>query len=88
MAPSAYHRLRWRRFDKEVMLQISNRLAIGGLVCLALAIGRAAFLIADVLLGTAGAAATGIAAAALLGGLWFVLPLTREVKDRRTGSDA
>jgi len=39
------------------------------------------------LFGTASAAATGIAAATLLGGLWFVLPLAREVKDRRTGSD-
>lgn len=39
------------------------------------------------LFGTASAAATGIATAALLGGLWFVLPLSREVKDRRTGSD-
>jgi hypothetical protein len=87
MAPSAYHRLRWRRFDKEAMLQISNRLAIAGLVCLAIAIGGAAFLIADVLFGTAGAAATAIGAAALLGGLWFVLPLTREVQDRRTGDD-
>jgi len=29
----------------------------------------------------------GIAAAALLGGLCFVLPLTGEAKDRRTGSD-
>jgi membrane-bound ClpP family serine protease len=69
------------------MLQISNRLAIAGFACLALAIGGAAYLIADVLFGTAGAAATGIAAAALLGGLWFVLPLTREVQDRRAGSD-
>jgi hypothetical protein len=49
--------------------------------------GGAAFLIAHVLFGTASAAATGIAAAALRGGLWFVLPLTSEVKDRRTGSD-
>ena len=39
----------------------------------------------DVLFGTASAAATGIAAAALLGGLWFVLPLTREVQDRANG---
>jgi uncharacterized protein DUF6328 len=87
MSPTAYHRLRWRRFDKEAMLQISNRLAIAGLACLALAIGGAAFLIADVLFGRASAAATGIAAAALLGGLWFALPLTRELNDRRTRSD-
>ena len=29
MAPSAYHRLRWREKNKERMLRTSNRLAIG-----------------------------------------------------------
>ena len=81
MAPSAYHRLRWRRYDKERMLQTSNRLSIAGLVALALAICGAAFLIADVLFGATGAVATVVAAAALLGGLWFALPLRREIRD-------
>ena len=30
IAPSAYHRLRWREGDKEQMLRTSNRLAIAG----------------------------------------------------------
>src|SRR5881394_1531035 len=30
IAPSAYHRLRWREGDKEQMLETSNRLAIAG----------------------------------------------------------
>jgi hypothetical protein len=81
MTPTAYHRLRWRRYDKERMLRISNRTAIVGLLGLVLAMCGAAYLIADVLFGIGAAAATGIAAAALLGGLWFVLPLSREVKD-------
>jgi hypothetical protein len=81
MTPSAFHRLRWRRYDKERMLQISNRTAIGGLAFLASSICGAAFLIADILFGTGGAAATLSAAAALVAWLWFVLPLTRQIRD-------
>jgi amino acid transporter len=86
MTPPAYHRLRWRRYDKERMLRISNRTAITGLAFLALAICGAAFVIADVLFGTAGAAAPVAAAAALIAGLWFVLPLGRQLEDE-SGSD-
>jgi hypothetical protein len=81
MGPSAYHRLRWRRFDKERMLRVSNRMAILGLVGLAAAISGAAFLIADVLFGTGGAAATVVVTAALIGFTWFVVPLKRELDD-------
>jgi hypothetical protein len=81
MTAPAYHRLRWRRYDKALMLRISNRTAIAGLVCLALAMCGAAFLIADVMFGGRGAAATVAGAAALIGVLWFALPLRREMRD-------
>ena len=42
IAPSAYHRLRWREKNKERMLRTSNRLAIGGLGAVAVAISRLA----------------------------------------------
>lgn len=87
MTPPAYHRLRWRRYDKERMLRISNRTAITGLVFLALAICGAAFVIADVLFGTTGAAVTVAAAAALIAGLWFVLPLERQLEDESGSAD-
>jgi high-affinity Fe2+/Pb2+ permease len=87
MTPTAFHRLRWRRYDKERMLQVGNRTAILGLSCLAISICGAAYLIADVLFGTGGAAATVLAAAALIGGLWFVLPLTRQIKDDEPNPD-
>ncbi|CAN5325121.1 hypothetical protein BH18ACT12_BH18ACT12_02890 [soil metagenome] len=38
IAPSSYHRLRWRQRDKERMLVISNYLTIAGLAALAVAI--------------------------------------------------
>src|SRR5215216_7088721 len=38
IAPSSYHRLRWRQRDKERMLIVSNVLTIAGLALLAVAI--------------------------------------------------
>ena len=38
IAPSSYHRLRWRQHDKERMLVVSNILTIAGLASLAVAI--------------------------------------------------
>ena len=81
MTPTAYHRMRWRRRDKERMLQISNRMAIAGLVSLALAIAGSAYLIADILFGQGGAVLTVLAIVAVIGGLWFLLPLAREATD-------
>ena len=81
MTPTAYHRLRWRRRDKERMLQISNRMAISGLVALALAIGGSAYLIADILFGLGGAMLTVLLVLLVIGGLWFLLPLMREATD-------
>jgi amino acid transporter len=87
MTPPAYHRLRWRRYDKERMLRISNRTAITGLAFLALAMCGAAFVIADLLFGITGAAATVAVAAALIAGLWFVLPLVRQLEDESKNDD-
>ena len=50
IAPSAYHRLRWRERDKERMLQVGNQLAIAGLVFIAIAMSASVFLVTDVLL--------------------------------------
>jgi hypothetical protein len=81
MTPSAYHRLRWRRHDKEAMLKFSNRVAIAGLVFLAAAVTLVVFVVSDVLFDAKSAGlAAGVAAAALLL-FWFAVPLTREAQD-------
>src|SRR5213076_2491341 len=49
IAPSSYHRLRWRQHDKESMLVVSNALTIAGLLCLAVAITCVVFVITDFL---------------------------------------
>ena len=77
ITPTAYHRLRWRRRDKEHLLVTSNRLAIAGLALLGLGLGEVVFLIMELLVSTALALVLGLSTIALVAGLWFVLPLVR-----------
>jgi len=77
IAPSAYHRLRFRQRDKEQLLLISNYLAVAGLTFLALAMVGAILLITDVLFRTATAIVVTGLVALLFVGLWYALPLSR-----------
>ena len=84
IAPSSYHRLRWRQHDKERLLVVSNGLTIAGLACLAVAITSAVFVITDFLFHRAWAATfTALIAAAFLV-LWYGLPLASAIQDRRS----
>ena len=86
IAPSSYHRLRWRQNDKERMLVISNALTIAGLACLAVAISCAVYVITDFLFHTPWAALfTALVAAAFLL-LWYGLPLASAIADLRRES--
>lgn len=85
IAPSAYHRVRWRQHDKAQMLKTSNRMAIVGLSLLAVAIASVVFLITDVMFSSVAAGwVTGIASGAIAW-LWFGLPLTRAATDDASG---
>ncbi|HEX2031198.1 MAG TPA: DUF6328 family protein [Actinomycetota bacterium] len=77
IAPTAYHRIRWRRYDKERMLLTANRMSVVGLVFLALAIAGAVFVISDMLFGVPAAGIIGGLAAGLLAWMWFGLPVYR-----------
>jgi Kef-type K+ transport system membrane component KefB len=85
IAPSSYHRLRWRQHDKERMLAASNVLTIVGLALLAIAITCTVFVITDFLFHRSWAAAfTALVTAAFLV-LWYGLPLAAALSDRRRG---
>jgi Family of unknown function (DUF6328) len=81
IAPSSYHRLRWREGDKEHMLQTSNRLAIAGTAFLALGMTAAVFLITDILFKASWAALTTALIAGAFAWFWYGLPLIRDVRD-------
>jgi len=80
IAPSAYHRLRWREHDKEQMLQISNRLAIAGTVFLAAAIVAVVYLVTDLIFGLAATLVATLLTTILFGWLWYGLPLVRRLR--------
>ncbi len=77
IAPTAYHRLRWRERNKEAMLRVSNRLAIAGLGCVALAMTASVFLVVEEIASSAVATLLAAASGVVFGTGWFLLPLTR-----------
>jgi predicted membrane channel-forming protein YqfA (hemolysin III family) len=81
IAPSAYHRLRWRQRDKERMLETANRLSIAGLVFLTFALVGVVYLVTDLLFHAAAAAIVTAAVGALFGWFWYGLPLLRRLQD-------
>ena len=77
IAPSVYHRLRWRKRDKDQVLRTSNRLAIAGTAFLAAAIVAVVYLVTDLIYGAVTSVVVALAAAAMFGWLWYALPLVR-----------
>ena len=74
IAPSAHHRLLWRRGVREQRLELGNVLTIAGLIFLVPAMVGVVFVISDFLYGST----TGIVVTALMALsfslLWFALP--------------
>ncbi|SRR6266540_3893451 len=84
IATPTYHRFLFRASDKERLLLISNRMAIAGTACLALAMVAVLWLITDLLYDGPVVIAVAAAAALLVTSLWFLLPLARRA--RKQGS--
>jgi uncharacterized membrane protein len=77
ISPSMYHRLNFRRGNKEQMLFDANRLMIAGMIILAIGVACSIYLIADVVYGGTVAVAATVATLVVYGLLWIVLPLVR-----------
>ena len=78
IAPTAYHRIRFRDRDKEALLQISNTFAIVGVVFLAIGMTAAVLLVTDMIFKGITTTVVTVATAALFATVWFVLPLWRK----------
>jgi hypothetical protein len=83
IAPTAHHRILFRRGDKEHLVLIANRFTLSGLACVALSMIGALLLVTDLLFGGAVAAVTTVVAASACTGCWCVAPLMRRVTLRR-----
>ena len=81
IAPSAYHRIRFRDRDKEALLQIANVFAIVGMIFLAVGMTSVVFLVTDLIFkGSVTTIVTSLTAG-LFAAVWFVLPLVRKSQD-------
>jgi hypothetical protein len=83
IAPSTYHRLRWRQHDKERLLRTANVFAIVGTVFLGLAVMATVFVVTDLLFGLLATSVVTAVIAGILVWCWFGLPLWRRLTDER-----
>jgi hypothetical protein len=81
IAPTPFHRIRFRDRDKETMLQIANRLALGGTVGLALGMLSALFVVVDFLFSLPVAALVTAFVAIPIATFWYAIPLVRKLRD-------
>ena len=82
LAPSAHHRLLWRRRTRERRLRVANRLAIAGMLLLVLAMVGVMFVITDVLFGSTAAAIATAAISGFFTYVWFVMPIRYWMNER------
>ena len=76
IAPVAVHRILFRRHARQVLVQVSHRLAVVGLFLLGTAIIGVVLLIFDVVAGRTLGLVAAAAAMMVLISLWAVLPVT------------
>jgi hypothetical protein len=77
LGPVAYHRLVFRRHQKDRLIRAANVMAIGGLATVALAISGAVLLVTSVVEDGTPVVIISAFTVALFAGLWFVFPLAR-----------
>ena len=77
IAPSIYHRLNFRRRNKERMLKDANVLLLAGSALTAVGIACSIFLVADVVFGNTVALWATVGIVLVYLALWAVLPLAR-----------
>jgi hypothetical protein len=89
IAPSAYHRILFRRADKEHIVVVANRFAVVGFAFLALAVTGATLFVTDFIFGSVQAYVTAGLVFVMLLVLWYLAPLRRRfAHDREHAAQA
>lgn len=90
MATSAFHRHRFPRLareaieDKREVVSAQDRLAVGGLVALSLAVCASIWMVLDVIYDERVAGAITLAIVLMYGWFWYGLPMSRRWRDPRS----
>ena len=83
LGPVAYHRLVFRRHEKEALVRDANILALAGLAAVGLSISAAVLLVVSYVAKGLPAAIITICVVCLFAGLWFALPIARRSRLRQ-----
>ena len=87
VGPVAYHRLVFRRGQKERLIRAANVMAVLGLAAVGLAVSAAVLLVTGYVASGLTAGLIGALVFCLFAGLWFVFPLARRPAPRRITGD-
>jgi hypothetical protein len=87
LAPSAYHRLRFREGDKDVLVRKGNREAIAGTGAIALAFTGVLYLVTDLVFTTQAAIAVALVFFALTAWRWWAIALYRKAREQAAAKD-
>jgi hypothetical protein len=85
LGPVAYHRLVFRRRQKEGLVKAANVMAILGLACVGFAVSAAVLLVSSFVATGLSAWLITVFVLVMFGGLWFAFPLTRRQPPPRSG---
>ena len=80
ISPTAYHRLNFRRGDKQHIVEVSSRLTLLGIASLAIAMTGAILLVTDFLFSEGTTVVVTVCVALLFALLWAFLPALRRRK--------
>jgi hypothetical protein len=83
LAPPIHHRLLFRHHERVFLIAVGNRLAIVGMTFLALGFTGILVLLSDYVVGGLAPVIVGLLTLAVIGSLWFALPLAKRARERR-----
>ncbi|MCE7003512.1 DUF6328 family protein [Kibdelosporangium philippinense] len=81
-APASWHRVLFRTGNRERIINVANKLAVAGLICLAVAVTGTVLLIGEVVLGGWGAVVVGVLTAIGFSTLWLIIPWRERVNGK------
>jgi len=79
IAPSVYHRVQFRRHDKEQLLRVGNAEVVAGTIVLGIGIAASIYFVTGFLVDDVVALIASVVSFVLLSVLWWAVPLSRRL---------